>query len=79
MREDSGLERYIIADFYFPQWKLIVELDGEIHDTKEVYFLDQHKEEILQSLWYTILRFTNQEVLYNSNNVTKKIAASLSS
>jgi very-short-patch-repair endonuclease len=78
MREDTGLERYIIADFYFPQWKLVVEVDGSIHTKEEVYLLDKEKEKLLQNVWCIILRFTNHEVLYNTNNVIKNIAASLS-
>ena len=77
--EDSGRERYIIADFYLPQWRLIVEIDGWVHNNIEIYNLDQEKEKLLTNLWYVVLRFTNTEVLYNINIVIAKIAASLSS
>jgi len=78
MIEDTGFERYIIVDFYFPQWKLVVELDWEVHVRDEVYQLDREKEKLLKNIWYTILRFTNQEVLYNTDIVIKQIEASLS-
>ena len=79
MREDNGFERFIIADFYFPQWKLIVELDGWVHSNKDVYELDWEKELLLQNIGYTILRFTNEKVLWDMQTVITQIEASLSS
>ena len=79
MRESDGFERFIIADFYFPQWKLIVEIDGDVHTKKEVvYELDREKEILLQSLWYSILRFQNKAVLEKTDWVISQIAASFS-
>ena len=57
---------------------MIVELDGSIHDVSEVYFLDREKENLLKNLGYHILRFTNEEVLYNTDVVLEKIKLSLS-
>lgn len=79
MKEDNDFERYIISDFYFPYWKVIVEIDGDIHNSKDIYELDREKEKLLLNLWYKILRFTNAEVLYNTGIVIKKIEASFSS
>jgi len=45
--EDNGLDRFIIADFYCHKHKLIIELDGSVHNIKEVYQLDQYKTKLL--------------------------------
>jgi very-short-patch-repair endonuclease len=45
--EDSGLDRFVIPDFACKARKLIIELDGSIHDLDEVYQLDTVKQELL--------------------------------
>ncbi len=60
--ENSWLDRYIIPDFLCSKYKLIIELDWNIHDLEEIYILDKEKEKILESLGYKILRFRNEEV-----------------
>jgi leucyl-tRNA synthetase len=47
--------------------ELIIELDGEIHCTQEEY--DKYREAILREMGYTIIRFTNEEVLNNWDKV----------
>lgn len=71
--EDSWLDRYIIADFYCPVKKLIIEVDGNIHDRGEVYLLDREKEKFLIQAWYNILRFKNEDINSNINWVIAKI------
>jgi leucyl-tRNA synthetase len=51
---------YFIADFYCAEKKLVIEVDGKIHDFQKED--DQHREKILQSLKLTILRIRNEEV-----------------
>ena len=71
--EDSWLDRYIIADFYCPEKKLIIEIDGNIHDIEEVFILDREKEKILMQVGYKIIRFRNELIETNINEVIKKI------
>ena len=63
--EDSWQYRFIIADFYCHASKLIIELDGEVHDILEVEELDAYKEKLLIEQWYTIIRFKNSGVTDN--------------
>ena len=63
--ENSWLDRYIIPDFLCSKYKLIIELDWNIHNLEEIYILDKEKEKILESLGYKILRFRNEEVFKN--------------
>jgi imidazole glycerol-phosphate synthase subunit HisF len=46
--EDSRWNRYIIADFICLEEKLIIEIDGNIHNLPEVLELDRQKEMLLQ-------------------------------
>lgn len=79
MYEDNKIERYVIADFYFPFWKLIVEVDGSVHENIEVLKLDREKEKLLRNAWYSIIRFSNEEILSDSEKAIEKIVASFSS
>lgn len=71
--EDTWLDRYIIADFYCAEKKLIIELDWAVHDIKEVLDLDIEKEKLLIQAWYRILRFKNKEVLTSTKDIVYKI------
>jgi leucyl-tRNA synthetase len=72
--ENSWLDRYIIPDFLCSEYKIIIELDWNIHDIDEIYILDKEKEKILGNIWYTIIRFKNQEIFNNISNVLQKIS-----
>ncbi len=52
-----------IVDFYCPAAKLIVEVDGPIHQDQVEN--DKEREEYLQALGYHIIRFSNDEVIQN--------------
>jgi len=60
-----------IADFYCHRARLIVEVDGPIHDKQEEY--DDERDQILASNGITILRLTNDEVLSNLRTSMLKI------
>lgn len=74
-RQRSVLQ--FIADFMCKELKLIIEVDGPIHDLPEVQFRDQFREEKLREAGFTILRFTNEEVLTNINGVIQAIDAKI--
>jgi len=52
--------RYFIADFMCFEKKLVIEVDGMIHEFQKEE--DEHREEILESLGLNILRIKNEEV-----------------
>jgi len=62
-----------IVDFYCPAGKLIVELDGGQHYTEEGKKKDAIREQYLDSLGFTVLRFSDREVLKNIEGVIEKI------
>ncbi len=51
-----------ILDFYCSEKKLIIELDGEIHNTKEAREYDQVRDKFFTDLGYQTIRFKNSEV-----------------
>ena len=61
-----------IADFYCHKLKLIIEIDGGIHQTEKVKINDSFRYEFLQTLNLKIIRFTNDEVCKNGENVMEK-------
>ena len=73
--EDNWLDRFIIGDFYSATQKLILEIDWEIHNQKDVYELDQVKEKLLKNLWYKVLRIKNEEIFWDIKWVLEKIKA----
>ena len=78
-QDSNNFNRFIIADFYFPLYKTIIEFDGSIHEKEEIYHMDREKEKLLHNLWYKILRFKNEEVLWDIDSVLSEIVASFSS
>ena len=64
-----------IVDFYCHQLKLVIEIDGSIHNEKDIQESDKVRQKILEADGLTILRFTNDEVLRNIGDVIQKINA----
>jgi len=51
-----------IADFFCHEHKLIIELDGSIHNEEFQKNIDKEKEETIKNLWYEILRYKNEDI-----------------
>jgi len=51
-----------IADFYCQKYKLIIELDGKIHDSNKAQEYDEIRDKFFTFLGYKVLRFKNEEV-----------------
>ncbi len=66
-----------VADFVCLEKKLIIEADGKYHYDPRIMEHDRIRDSILNNLGYTILRFTNDEILNNMDSVTDKIFESL--
>jgi len=64
------LIRYIIPDFCCYKNKIILEIDWSIHNLKEIYELDLHKQNLLKKMWFKIIRIKNETI---KNNITKVI------
>lgn len=56
----------------------MVELDGSVHEHPEQRFHDRMRTEALTSYGITVIRFTNEEVLSNVDQVVMVIKAQMS-
>jgi very-short-patch-repair endonuclease len=67
-RRQHPIHQYI-ADFYCHEAKLIIEIDGGIHNNSENQEYDQNRTDELMKIGITVIRFTNQEVNNNLDEV----------
>ena len=73
-RRQHPIETFIL-DFYCPQHKLVVEVDGGIHTEPTVRERDEERQRWIEAHGYEFLRFTNEEVLHELPRVLAHIAA----
>ena len=62
---------FFIADFYCHQVRLVVEIDGEIHNQQTEY--DDGRSAEMERYFIKVIRFTNAEIEYNIDSVIKRI------
>jgi very-short-patch-repair endonuclease len=62
-RRQITIDRFIV-DFYCHELRLIVELDGEIHDDPGQMYKDDERNSRLKRLGYQILRVANGMVIH---------------
>jgi leucyl-tRNA synthetase len=73
-RQQHLIDDYIV-DFVCLKKQLIVEVDGEIHNSQKDE--DAKRTEILENNGYKVIRFTNEEVLEDIDVVVSKIQKEL--
>jgi very-short-patch-repair endonuclease len=66
-----------IVDFYCPRAKLVIEVDGGQHYSSENMLSDKRRDNYLKSKRLTILRFSDTDVLVNTEVVIQQIVQSL--
>ncbi len=66
-----------IPDFVCLQQRLIVEIDGGYHSLPDVKVSDAERASVLNNLGYKVIRFTNEEVIADTDNVLEKIKLAL--
>ena len=62
-----------VADFFCYELKLVVELDGGVHDDPRQAVRDANRDAYLRSQGCTILRFPNHDVFHNRESVLTRI------
>jgi very-short-patch-repair endonuclease len=62
-----------IADFYCHQLKLVIEIDGGIHKSKEQKEYDIGRTAELENWGIKVVRFTNEEVENDINQIQNEI------
>jgi len=71
IRRQHTVGRYIV-DFYCPQFRLVIEIDGDIHKNPATKVLDEVRTDYFLSQGYQVIRFTNDQIL---NSLPRAIAA----
>ena len=71
-RRQYVLDEYIV-DFIFCKSKLVIEIDGEYHTEGSQLQIDTVRDKRLESFGFKVLRFTNQQVLFDTDNMIKII------
>ncbi len=62
-----------IADFYCHKLKLVIELDGSIHDNDDVKQNDEIRQKLIEEDGLIVMRFKNEEVMNNIQNVLRQL------
>ncbi|KGQ29841.1 hypothetical protein P375_11695 [Gallibacterium genomosp. 2] len=62
-----------IVDFYCAKAKLIIELDGSHHYEAEHQEKDRLRDDELRFLGFTVMRFSNDEIYYEIEDVVEQI------
>jgi very-short-patch-repair endonuclease len=62
-----------VADFYCPRIKLVIEVDGSIHELPEYQDYDIGRSTILNDFGITVIRFSNKQVLEDIDFTIKEI------
>ena len=69
--------QYVIAgfilDFYCPAMKLGIEVDGGVHNLKDIKIYDTEREKIIKEHGIAIIRFTNNNIKNNLPAVLDQI------
>lgn len=71
-RRQYSIDKFII-DFYSPEIKLAVEIDGDVHELPEQKEHDIERQKHLKMYGIMFLRIKNEEIFGNPNEAFKKI------
>ncbi len=67
-RRQHGVGSYIV-DFYCPERRLVIEVDGDTHATADQLASDKERDVYLTSLGLDVVRYTNGDVIGNLEGV----------
>jgi len=70
-----GKETFFIADFFCHERKLVVEIDGKIHDYRKDH--DQLRTFIINMMGIEVMRFRNEEIENDLNGVLTRLTTFL--
>lgn len=80
LRKELGtkvLRQHIIADyivdFLIPYYNLVIEVDGGYHAERTQQEDDKLRSEVLNGLGFFVIRFTNEQVLMDTEYVIERI------
>ena len=75
-RRQAPLGPYIV-DFVCHRSRLVIEVDGGVHELEEVQARDAERTVWLEGRGYSVLRFSNEQALFDRASVVEAIASAL--
>lgn len=75
-KRQFGVDKYVL-DFYCPQAKLAIELDGELHLEKDALEYDKIRTSFLNSIGIKVIRFKNKDLFEKMPIVIEKIKSEI--
>jgi len=66
-----------IADFYCHKLKLVIEIDGPIHNSNEAKLDDEKRQKDLVNLSLTVIRFTNEQIKKEIEDVIEIVSSTI--
>jgi very-short-patch-repair endonuclease len=75
-RRQHGIGNYIV-DFYCPELRLIIELDGYPHGFDSQIKKDKERQNFLESLGFVVYRYMNNDIVNNLNGVLDDLIAKI--
>src|ERR1700722_4680966 len=76
-RRQHPINQFIV-DYYFHKIKLVIDIDGGIHLKKEVAERDKGREYMLKNFDLHILRFNNDSIINDIENVLLQLRETIS-
>jgi len=64
-------KKFFVADFYCHTEKIVIELDGKIHENQKEY--DGLRSELIKQLGIRVIRFNNEEIINRTVETLKKL------
>jgi very-short-patch-repair endonuclease len=71
-RRQHGIRQYV-ADFYCPELRLVIEIDGSSHDSPEAQEYDKRRQQAIESHHIVVLRCRDEAVRGDPNRVLEDI------
>lgn len=68
---------FYIADFYCHKARLVIEVDGSIHQNVSVKKYDEARQQLMEKDGLNVIRFSNTEIFNEITEVLKKITSCL--
>jgi very-short-patch-repair endonuclease len=77
-RRQYSVDKFVI-DFYCPELRLAIEVDGDSHVTPRARVYDRGRQHHIESFGIRFLRVMNEDVYHNLDAVLDEIAATIRS
>jgi len=74
VRRQHAIGPYAV-DFACMPLQLVFEIDGGVHDTDEAVLNDHHRQQAIEALGWTMIRFTNEQALGEPGRLDEAIRA----